>query len=84
MKDCGIVYGSAEQAKELIIGMDTVYVHSDIEEVEGEHGEKLFKYHEIQYEKDEYIRLMSEKTTTIERQITDTQLALCEVFELMV
>ncbi len=29
MKDIGIVRGSVEQAKNLIVGKDTVYVHTD-------------------------------------------------------
>lgn len=53
MKDMGIIQGSAAQAVPLIIGKDTVYVHTDITPVEGEEG--LFQYHEVQYEKDEYI-----------------------------
>lgn len=53
MKDMGIIQGSAAQAVPLIIGKDTVYVHTDIAPVEGEEG--LFQYHEVQYEKDEYI-----------------------------
>ena len=53
MKDMGIIQGSAAQAVPLFIGKDTVYVHTDITPVEGEEG--LFQYHEVQYEKDEYI-----------------------------
>lgn len=59
MKDMGIVQGSAAMAKPLIIGKDTVYVHTNIKPVEDEEG--LFEYHEIQYEKDEYIKLMAEQ-----------------------
>ena len=59
----GIVRGSAAQAKPLIIGKDTVYVHSNIKPVEDEEG--LFEYHEIQYEKDEYIKLMAEQNETL-------------------
>jgi len=62
MKDMGIVRGSTAQAKPLIIGKDTVYVHSNIKPVEDEEG--LFEYHEIQYEKDEYIKLMAEQNET--------------------
>ena len=62
MKDMGIIQGSAAQAVPLIIGKDTVYVHTDITPVEGEEG--LFQYHEIQYEKDEYIKLMAEQNKT--------------------
>lgn len=79
MKDMGIVEGSAAQAQELIVGKTTVYVHTDIVEV----GDGLYQYHEIQYDKDEYIKLMSEKNKSLENQLTDTQLALCEVYELM-
>lgn len=63
MKDMGIVFGSAEQAVPLIIGKDTVYVHTDITPVEGEEG--LFQYHEVQYEKDEYIKMLAEKNKTL-------------------
>jgi len=76
MKDMGVVQGSAEQAVPLIIGKDTVYVHTDIERIppDDEREGDLYQYHEVQYEKDEYIRFMAE-------QITDTQLALCEIYE---
>ena len=57
MKDMGIIQGSAAQAVPLIIGKDTVYVHTDITPVEGEEG--LFQYHEVQYEKDEYIKMLA-------------------------
>lgn len=59
----GIVRGSAAQAELLIISKDTVYVHSNIKPVEDEEG--LFEYHEIQYEKDEYIKLMGEQNKTL-------------------
>ena len=80
MKDMGIVTGSSAQAQELVVGKDTVYVHTDIVELE----DGLYQYHEIQYDKDEYIKLMSEKNKTLENQLTDTQLALCEIYELMI
>lgn len=87
MIDCGYVTGSKEQAVELIVGIDTVYVHTDIKPVtkdaEGKDVEGLFQYHEVQYDKDEYIRLMSEKNDKLEAQLTDTQLALCDVYELI-
>jgi hypothetical protein len=59
MKDMGIVQGSPEMAVPLIVGKDTVYVHTDITPVEGEEG--LFQYHEVQYEKDEYIKMLAEQ-----------------------
>ena len=83
MKDMGIVKGSKEQAVEVIVGIDTVYEHTDIEPVETEDGSELYQYHEIQYTKDEYIKIQAEKNVALEQQVTDTQLALCEVYELM-
>ena len=63
MKDMGLVQGSQTQAAELIVGVDTVYVHTDISKVEtdaeGNTVDDLFQYHEVQYSKDEYIALLS-------------------------
>jgi len=88
MKDMGIVFGSAEQAVPLVIGKDTVYVHSDIQQIledkDGKPVTNLSQYHEIQYNKDEYIKLLSEKNDSLGQQLTDTQLALCEIYEGMV
>jgi hypothetical protein len=79
MKNMGIVQGSAEQAIPLVIGKDTVYVHTNIEQLpsDDERKDVVFQYQEIQYEKDEYIFLIT-------KQITDTQLALCEIYERMI
>ena len=88
MKDMGIIQGSAAQAVPLIVGKDTVYEHTEIEQVmedhEGNPVDNLFKYHEIQYDKDEYIQIMDEKNSALETQLTDTQLALVEIYEGMV
>jgi len=80
MKDCGMVQGSREQAKDLIVGKDTVYVHTDIQEVEADQERNpvdgLYSYHEIQYSKDEYIRVISEKNQSLESQLEATQEAI--------
>ena len=87
MKDLGRVQGSADQALPLIIGKDTVYVHTDIEKVEtdpnGEAVENLYSYNEKQYGKDEYIRLLSEENARQDEELTNTQLALCDVYEML-
>lgn len=87
MIDCGYVTGSKEQAVELVVGIDTVYVHDDIQllKKEDEQGNpvEVYQYHEVQYDKDEYIKVMSEKNSELENQLTDTQLALCDVYELI-
>ena len=38
---------------------------------------------QLVYEKDEYIRVISEKNSVLEQQATDLQLALAEVYEMM-
>lgn len=68
----------------LVIDEVNVWVHSNIvpvEEVVGEETFKGFEYDMIQYEKDEYIRIMAEKNKTLESQMIDTQLALIEIYE---
>lgn len=78
MKNMGVVKGSEEQAKELIVGFDTVYVHKNIKKLEN--GD--YQYEEVQYDKDEYIELMAKINKTLEKQVTDTQLALTELYEM--
>lgn len=75
MKDMGIVQGSPEMAIPLIVGKDTVYVHTDIQEVPDAEGNMVWQYHEIQYDKDEYIRLMSEKNSEL-NEILNTLLGV--------
>lgn len=82
MKDFGIVRGSKEQAREIVIGKDTVYVHTDIKEIKTEDGGALYEYHEVQYCKDEYIELMAEANKDLEEQVTNAQLALAEIYEM--
>ena len=83
MKVIGTVQGNAEQAKALVIGKDTVYVHTDIVPVEkdGKVVEDLFSYTEVQYGKDEYIELMAQQNKQLGNDLIDTQLALCEIYE---
>ena len=83
MKLIGMVQGNAEQARALVIGKDTVYVHTDILplEEEGKIVEGLFSYTEVQYDKDEYIELMAKQNEQLGDDLTDTQLALCEIYE---
>ena len=69
-----------------MVSGDTVFVRSDIKKSDvNEFGEPvdapLYTYREIQYTKDEFILLLSEKNASLEEQLTDTQLALCEIYE---
>ena len=76
MKDMGIRTGSTAWAVPVIVTNDTVYVHTDIEQVTEMNGEpvsNLFKYHEIQYDSKEYIELIGQENVTLKSQMETTQ-----------
>ena len=84
MKEIKNVQGSTEQAQPLIVNKDTVYVHTNIVQATDEDGnivDGLYVYDEVQYTKDEYIQIIAEKNETLERDLTDTQLAIVELYE---
>ena len=77
MKDYGIVEGSTKP-EEKIVDEYSVWVNTDIAETADG-----WEYHMVQYSKDEYIKLMVDKNAALEEQLTDTQLALCDVYEMI-
>lgn len=81
MIDKGIVRGSEAQAKPLIVGVDTVYVHTNIEQVttdeEWNSVEGLYQYNEIQYDKNEYTQIMSENITSLFDYSTELLYQVC-------
>lgn len=61
-----------------------VFVYTDIKEVveSSENGDiNLFEFNMIEYDKDEFIELLSDKNKSLESEITEIQLALCDVYE---
>jgi hypothetical protein len=54
MVDMGIRHGSEYWAEPLRVEKDTVYVHTDITQVEDEDGNPMWEYHEYQYTLKEY------------------------------
>ena len=86
MKDFGKTR-STVKPDAVVIDDNSVWVPTDIQEVHESVGEDQsldgYEFNMIQYEKDEYILMMSEKNSELEKQVTDTQLALCEVYELL-
>jgi|AGTN01.3.fsa_nt_gi hypothetical protein len=87
-----IDYGKTRSTVEpetLKIDEFSVWVCSNIAPVtetdpDGEHEFSGFEFDMVQYDKDEYIRMMDAKTALVEQQLTDTQLALCEVYEMLI
>ncbi len=77
---------STVKPKEIEIDEYSVWKNENISEItitdeSGEHTE--YEFSQTQYTKDEYIKLMSEQNKNLEDKLTDTQLALCDVYELI-
>lgn len=71
----------------LIIDEFSVWVCSNIIPIEETLEDETFvgfEYDMVQYDKDEYIKIITEQNQTIETQLTDAQLALVELYEGMV
>ncbi len=70
---------STVQPEPMVLDEHSVWIHTNIQEVEETVGEEVFSGYEfdmVQYTKDEYI-------SKLDDQLTDTQLALVEVYELI-
>lgn len=81
-----MIVQSTVKPKEIEIDEYLVWVNSDVHEitVEDKKGAHIeYEYNQIQYSKDEYIKLMSEQNKNLENEVTDTQLALCDLFEMI-
>ena len=82
MKKLKDVQGSKESAKELIIGKDTVYIHSNIRKMEGGGnddlmgGGEVYVYDEIQMTKDEYLEDIQEKLEIANQALADMMLMM--------
>lgn len=87
MKDYGRTR-STVRPEEKVIDEFSVWVASDIKEVsepgiDDQEGFIGFEYNLVQYDKDEYIKMIDEKNASLEQQMTDTQIALCDVYEML-
>lgn len=83
MKDYGKTK-STIQPEKVVMDDNSVWVHSNIEPIVETIGESTFdgyQYDTVQYDKNEYILMISEKNSQLEAQVTDTQVALCEIYE---
>lgn len=72
--------------EEIEFDMVSVWVNKDIKEItiadeSASHTE--YEYNQTQYSKDAYIKFLSDKNKELENKLTDTQLALCDIYETM-
>ena len=85
MKNHGQVRSTVEPLA-VEISASKVFVASDIEEItvtmeEDTHVE--FQFNLIEYNKDEYIRMMSDTDESLEQGLANLQIALCDVYEMI-
>lgn len=72
--------------EEKVIDEYSVWINTDIQEVEVEHDSDVhteYEFNQVQYSKDEYIKMIDDKNAQLENQVTDTQMALVEVYEMV-
>lgn len=78
---------STVKPESIVIDEFSVWQHTDIQEVSENIGEENefvgYEYKMVQYTKDEFILNQAVENEALQQQITDTQIALCEVYEMM-
>lgn len=87
MKEYG-TQRSTVKPLELELTETKVFISSDIVQVnelgtEEQPGFTGYEFTLTEYEKDEYIKLQAEKNESLGKQVTDTQVALTEVYEMI-
>lgn len=86
MKNHGIQRSTVEP-KSLEITETKVFVATDIHQVTvnmEDQEVQEYEFNLVEYDKDEYIKLISDKNSELEENLTNTQMALCDVYELMI
>lgn len=79
------VIGSKEASKELVIGKDTVYIHTNIRpyedknEIDKEKKSELYIYDEVQMSKDEYLESKQKELELISKSQSSTEDLLQEI-----
>ena len=79
---------SDERPEEVDVKETMVFVASNIKEVlnpdpEGEGPKTQYEFDYVGYTKDEYIKLMMDTNSEMNAQLLDAQLALCELYEMI-
>lgn len=78
---------STVKPESIVIDDYSVWQHTDIQEISENVGEenefKGFEFNMVQYTKDEFILQQAAENTSLSQQVTNMQLALCEVYEMI-
>lgn len=71
---------STVKPESIVIDEFSVWQHTNIAPV-SEKGFVGFEFDMIQFDKDEFILRQAAENANLQQQVTDTQLALCDVYE---
>lgn len=79
---------STVKPEDVEITESRVFSYEDITEIKVKNPESddevtMYEFTLTEYDKDEYIRIQAEKNASIEEQMTQTQVALCDVYEML-
>ena len=78
---------STVKPESIVIDDFSVWQHTNIQEVSENVGEenefKGFEFNMVQYTKDEFILQQAAENVSLSQHVTDMQLALCEVYEMI-
>lgn len=73
------VRGTMKEVPEIEVNIDTVYIRSNITKVEEEDFIG-WEYDEVQYDKDEFIELISEENDRLKRDNINNMKAMVELY----
>lgn len=79
---------STVKPEDVEITESKVFSYKNITEIKVKNPEsddevKMYEFTLTEYDKDEYIRIQAEKNASLEEQMTQTQVALCDVYEML-
>lgn len=79
---------STVKPEDVEITESRVFSYEDITEIKVKNPElddevTMYEFTLTEYDKDEYIRIQAEKNASLEEQMTQTQVALCDVYEML-
>ncbi|MCR1987875.1 hypothetical protein NSB24_16805 [Blautia coccoides] len=79
---------STVKPEDVEITESRVFSYEDITEIKVKNPESddevtMYEFTLTEYDKDEYIRIQAEKNASLEEQMTQTQVALCNVYEML-
>ena len=80
---------STVKPEDVEITESKVFTYESITEIKVKNHESddeitMYEFTLTEYDKDEYIRIQAEKNASLEEQMTQTQEAMCEIYEMMV